>query len=144
MTRTLIAAFDPGVTTGVAWWEGLTFHSDQMDEETFYRWVDARCEQFDHIQIESFVINAGTVRKTVVYDSLYLIGYLRYAAWRCGIPRVEYTKPADVMASFPDAALKRAGFHTPGKGHANDAARHLAHHLVRTRKLSGSLFLPKG
>lgn len=137
----LIAAFDPGTTTGVAWLEGGVFHSDQFNEYDFYRWVDERCEMFDHMQIEKFVINAGTVKKVIVYDSLYLIGYLRYASWRCGFP-IDYTKPADVMAPFPDAALKRAGWHTSGKGHANDAARHLAHYSVRNRLMSGSVFLP--
>jgi hypothetical protein len=137
----LIAAFDPGTTTGVAWLEDGVFHSDQFDEAGLYVWVDDRCEVFDHVQIEKFVINAGTVKKVIVYDSLYLIGYLRYASWRCGFP-IDFTKPADVMASFTDAALKRAGWHTPGKGHANDAARHLAHYSVRNRLMSGSVFLP--
>lgn len=144
MSRTLVAAFDPGVTTGVATWNGETFDSFQLDEVGVYEWVDEQCENFAHHQIEQFVINASTVRKTIVYDSLYIIGFLRYARWRCIIPTIAYTKPADVMAPFPDAALKRAGWHKPGKGHANDAARHLAYHQVRTGKMSGALFLPKG
>jgi hypothetical protein len=143
MTMTdLIAAFDPGVVTGVAWITDGEFHSAQFDEHELYRWVDERCELFDHVRIESFIINAATIRKTVVYDSLYLIGYLRYSAWRCGFP-YSFTKPADVMASFPDAALKRANMHKPGLGHANDAARHLAHYLVKTGAVKASVFLPK-
>lgn len=137
----LIAAFDPGTTTGVAWLLDGVFHSQEFTVEELYVWVDEMCESFDHVQIESFIINAGTVKKTIVYDSLYLIGFLRYASWRCGFGTA-YTKPADVMASFPDAALKRAGWHTPGKGHANDAARHLAWYSVRNRLMSGSVFLP--
>lgn len=140
---TLIAAFDPGVTTGVAWLEDGVFHSDEFDEHGLYDWVDERCSLFDHVQIEAFIINAGTVKKTVVYDSLYLIGYLRYAAWRCGFP-IDFSKPAEVMAAFPDAALKRADMHYRGHGHANDAARHLARHMVKNRMISGSVFLPKG
>jgi hypothetical protein len=139
---TLVAAFDPGVTTGVAWLKDGVFGAEQFDEHSLYEWVDSQCELFDHIQIEQFIINAATIRKVRVYDSLYLIGYLRYAAWRCGFPTA-FTKPSDVMKPFDDAALKRAGMHTPGKEHANDAARHLAHRLVKTRALSGSIFLPK-
>lgn len=139
---TLIAAFDPGVTTGVAWLLDGKFHADQFDESQLYIWVDHHCEEFGHVQIEQFVINSGTVKKTIVYDSLYIIGYLRYAAWRCGFG-TSFTKPADVMAPFPDVALKRAKMHTPGKEHANDAARHLAHYMVRNRLISGSVFLPK-
>jgi hypothetical protein len=137
----LIAAFDPGVTTGVAWLRDGVFDSDQFDEHSLYEWVDSQCELFDQVQIEQFVINSGTMRKERVYDPLYIIGYLRYAAWRCDFP-IGFTKPADVMASFPDVALKRAKMHKAGKGHANDAARHLAHYLVKNRLISGSLFLP--
>lgn len=138
----LIAAFDPGVTTGVAWLEGEVFHSAEFTEHELYQWVDDRCEVFSHVQIESFIINAGTVKKTIIYDSLYLIGYLRYCAYRCGFP-FEFSKPADVMAAFPDTALKRAGMHYRGHGHANDAARHLARHMVKNRMISGSVFLPE-
>lgn len=134
----MIVAFDPGVTTGVATWQADTFDSFQLDEHELYRWVDDRCEDIDTTQVESFIIRPHT---QVVYDSLYIIGYLRYAAWRCGFT-VEFTKPADVMAPFPDAALKRANWFTPGKGHANDAARHLAHHLVRNRMMDAKVFLP--
>ena len=139
---TLIAAFDPGVTTGVAWLENGVFHSDQFNEDLLYQWVDTRCEQFDHVQIEQFLINAGTIRKTIVMEPIWITGYLRYAAWRCGFTTA-MTKPADVMKAFDDAALKRAGMHFPGHGHANDAARHLAAWMVRTRLVSGSVFLPK-
>jgi len=139
----MIVAIDPGVTTGVAWWVEDHFNADQFDEHSFYRWIDLNAGDITHCQVEMFVINAATVRKAVVYDSLYLIGYLRYKAFQTNFP-IAFTKPADVMASFPDAALKRANMFTKGKGHANDAARHLAFHLVKTRQIPGSLFLPKG
>lgn len=138
----IVMAFDPGVTTGVAWIENGEFHSEQWTEHEVYEHVDEWCEKLDHVRIEQFVINAGTVKKTIVYDSLYLIGYLRYCAWRCGF-EMSFTKPADVMATFTDAALKRANMHKPGQGHANDAARHLAHYLVKSGAVKGSVFLPK-
>jgi len=148
----MIIAIDPGVTTGVAWqitrhhggdmpFDATLFQSDEFDEHTFYRWIDQRAGDITHCQIEQFVINAATVRKTIVYDSLYLIGYLRYKAFQHNFP-IGFTKPADVMRPFPDVALKRAGMFNKGKGHANDAARHLAHYLVSTRRMSGSVFLP--
>ena len=141
-TDKFVMAFDPGVTTGVAWVEGGEFHSEQFTEHELYDWIDEICEQLDHVRIEQFVINAGTVKKTIVYDSLYIIGYLRYCAYRCGFG-TSFTKPADVMATFTDAALKRANMHKPGAGHANDAARHLAHYLVKSGAMKGSVFLPK-
>lgn len=140
MTDEFIIAFDPGITTGVAFLEKGVFHGLQWTEHEVYEHVDEWCDRFDHVQIEAFVINAGTVKKTIVYDSLYLIGYLRYAAWRCGFES-DMSKPADVMQSFPDSALKRVGWHTPGMGHANDAARHLARYMVKTRRMNGGDFL---
>lgn len=137
-----ILAFDPGVTTGIAWLEDGKFDSMELTEHEVYDYVDEWCEHVDHIQVEAFIITQATSKKTVVYDSLYIIGYLRYAAWRCGFS-MAMTKPADVMTPFADSALKRVGWHKPGMGHANDAARHLAHHLVKTRQMSGALFLPK-
>lgn len=95
----MIVAIDPGVTTGVAWHVGGNFYADQFDEHAFYRWIDLHAADITHCQIEMFVINAATVRKTIVYDSLYLIGYLRYKAFQCNFP-IGLSKPADVMASF--------------------------------------------
>lgn len=142
--RELVVAVDPGVTTGMAGVFGKndnTFWSGEWNEIDFYTWWDMHGQEVKHVQCEAFTINAATIRKTVVYDSLYLIGYLRYCSHRDGFT-LAFTKPADVMAPFPDAALKRAGMHSPGKGHANDAARHLAHYMVRHGR-SGSDFLPK-
>lgn len=143
----MIVAFDPGVTTGVAVATVVDgeyrFESFQLDEVGLYEWVDAHCSDFEHFQVEKFIITQASAKKDVVYDSLYLIGYLRYVAWRCQIPSVSYTKPADVMAAFSDTALKRAKMHNPGKVHANDAMRHLAYHLVVTHKIPGAQFLSK-
>lgn len=144
MSRCLVVAVDPGVTTGLASVKNKddsTFSSWQVDEKGMYHFFDSYGTDIRHVQCEAFTINAATIRKTVVYDSLYLIGYLRYCAHRDGFT-LTFTKPADVMSSFPDAALKRAGMHKPGLGHANDAARHLAHYMVRHGR-SGSDFLPK-
>ena len=142
--RDVVVAVDPGVTTGLAWVTGRddrSFHSIQVTEHEMYHWFDTNSASIKHVQCEAFTINAATIRKTVVYDSLYLIGYLRYCSHRDGWA-LAFTKPADVMSSFPDVALKRASMHTPGLGHANDAARHLAHYMVRHGR-SGSDFLPK-
>ena len=141
----MIVAIDPGVTTGVATYTAEhfdgPFHGAEFNEHDFYSWIEDNASTIEHCQIEQFVINAATVRKTIVYDSLYLIGFLRYMSHRHDFP-IGFTKPADVMQSFPDTSLRRAGWFKPGLGHSNDAARHLAHYMVRTRKLSGGLFLP--
>lgn len=143
--RTLIVGVDPGVTTGVATWdvETKTFHSFQADEHEFYEFVNGNADRVRHMQIEFFTINQATVRKTVVYDSLYLIGYLRFMSYSAGFP-IGFTKPADVMSSFDDAALKRVEWFQKGQGHANDAARHLSHYCTRNRLVEAKHYLPKG
>ena len=141
----MIYAFDPGKITGVSTW-------DQSDEDPFwagqfplpelYEVVDGWCDQMssNHVQIEKFTISAGTVRKAPESDPLDVIGYLKYASWRCGF-EIGWTKPADVMSTFTDAALKKAGMYVPGKGHANDSSRHLAWYLVKNRIRPASDFL---
>lgn len=135
--RKLIIAFDPGKITGVAMWEGTTaedadFTADQYTVEDLYVAVDEWCDTMDFAQIEKFTISQATIRKAAESDPLDVIGYLKYAAWRCGF-QIGWSKPADVMKTFPDAALKKAGMFTPGKGHANDATRHLAWYLVKNK-----------
>lgn len=133
-------AFDPGTTTGVAIWNDGIFTAYQFTVEELYAYVDSRCGGITNAQIERFTISAATLRKGRVDDPLDVIGYLKYAAWRCGFP-YRFSKPADVMQTFPDSALKRAGMFTTGKQHANDAARHLARSLVLDRLVDPKIFL---
>lgn len=137
-----VYAFDPGTLTGVVVWDadnGLTY-ADQLNVFDLYAFVDERCADIMHAQIERFTISERTIKASRVDDPLDVIGYLKYAAWRCEFPW-EFSKPSDVMATYTDAALKRAGLFTKGKGHANDAARHLARHLVRARLIDPKVFL---
>lgn len=135
-----IYAFDPGKITGVSHWNENGFWADQFTVEELYYFVDERCERMEFAQIEKFTISAGTVKKARETEPLDVIGYLKYAAWRCGFP-IGWTKPADVMATFTDASLKKAGMYIPGKGHANDSSRHLAWYLVKNRVRPASDFL---
>lgn len=140
-TPRIIAAFDPGTTTGIAWWSNGEFHADQFDIDGTYDWVDTRVRLFDHFQIEKFTISERTIRAARVDDPLDIIGFLKYKARKGRFP-FQFSLPATVMNAFPDVALRRASMFTKGKGHANDAARHLAYCLVKNKTLSGSLFLP--
>lgn len=135
-------AFDPGTTTGVAVWAdgALSPLSGQYDVESVYRLVDEHCSDIATAQIELFTITQATVRKARVSDPMDVIGFLKYAAWRCGWA-VAWTKPADVMRRFPDAALRKAGLYAPGRPHQNDATRHLAAALVKAGRLDPREFL---
>lgn len=138
----LIFAFDPGKLTGVAVWETDTreFWADQLEMEPLYEYVDSACGDFDFAQIEKFTITQATIRKARESAPMDVIGYLKYAAWRCGF-ECGWSMPAEVMKTFPDEALKKAGMFTRGKGHANDAARHLAWHLVKNKLRPAGDFL---
>lgn len=139
MTTTELWAFDPGTTTGVAIWTATTFTGVQLTVTELYELVDEACERIQFAQIERFTISARTIKASRVDDPLDVIGYLKYAAWRCGFP-VNFSKPADVMATFPDPVLKRAGLFTKGAPHANDAARHLARRLVMDKLIDPKVF----
>lgn len=106
------------------------FFSIQLDVEELYEYVDEWCEQIGFAQIEKFVITERTIRVARVDDPMDVIGYLKYAAWRCGF-MIGWSKPADVMKTFTDGALRKGGMYTKGCPHGNDAARHLAWNLVR-------------
>lgn len=137
----MIFAFDPGKITGVAKWDDEHgFWAAQFTVEELYQFVDDACEQIGFAQIEKFTISAQTIKKSRETEPLDIIGYLRYAAWRCGF-EIGWTKPPDVMATFTDASLKKANMFTPGRGHANDAARHLAWYLVKNGIRPASDFL---
>lgn len=137
----IIYAFDPGKITGVSTWTtGGGFSGHQFTVEELYEYVDDACDQIGWAQIEKFTISARTTKVARETDPLDVIGYLRYAAWRCGF-QIGWTKPADVMSTFTDASLKKAGMYLPGKGHANDSSRHLAWYLVKNGIRPASDFL---
>lgn len=145
----MIYAFDPGKLTGVSTWNTANatcdpprpeFWADQFTVTELYEFVDDACERIEFAQIEAFTISQQTLKKARETEPLDVIGYLKYAAWRCGF-QIGWTKPPDVMATFTDAALKKAGMFTRGKGHANDSARHLAWYLVKNRIRPASDFL---
>lgn len=130
----LVYAFDPGKLTGVAVWDTETseFFADQLTVHELYEYVDSACDQIGYSQIEKFTITERTLKVARETDPMDVIGYLKYAAWRCGFPW-GMSIPAEVMSTFPDKSLRKAGMFTTGKGHANDAARHLAWYLVRNK-----------
>lgn len=135
-------AFDPGKMTGVAYWDDGAFWSGQFTVPELYGHVDEWADDgwIEHMQIEKFTITTATIRKAREPDPMDVIGYLKYIAWKYEI-EVGWTKPADVMKSFPDPVLKKAGMFTVGAPHGNDASRHLAWKLVTAKVRAASDFL---
>lgn len=129
MTR--LIAIDPGKTTGIV----VKDHPSGMlqifegDFNTSCHYIEAAMQGAVHdsvfVIIERFIITLHTAKNTQAPWSLEMIGAVRWAAKK--ILDIELTmsdqNAAKRLAS--NDRLKQMGYYTPGKGHANDAARHL-------------------
>ena len=152
----MILAVDPGGTTGVALHGGLPvstyFFEVPGGHLGFVDWFHTRTDTSgayaDHhldIVCESFIPRPGAL--THQPDASYIIGYLKMWAHRKGMS-FKLQSPAQAKSFSTNAKLKAAGLYPVGKGHAQDAARHLLVHLVSTdpqgaiaRKLAEGLSL---
>ena len=125
----LVVAFDPGNTTGIA-----TVNTDRMGSLVTheFQWKDI-CRFLDGLQAydmpdvivyERFTITEGTAKLSPQTGPMDVIGALKYVANRQLIEIVAQT-PYDAKHFGTDARLKEYGWYTKGKGHANDASRHL-------------------
>lgn len=149
-----ILAVDPGLTTGFSIYrprvERLAlrnqggeedFESHQFSKEMFlHEWLPEAVKEFDTIVCENFIITAQTAKKSQAPWSLEQIGVLRWLATQQGA-RFVLQKPAEALAFGSDAKLKKLGWYKRGRGHANDAARHMVLYTVRKGLVDPALFL---
>lgn len=123
-----ILAVDPGGTTGWVTYDTETaeFESGQDSDrfEFCERAVGRIVAQVDVVVCEDFRITVQTAKKSQQPDALKIIGTLEYAA-HVVRKLVVLQTPGDAKRFSTDARLKKAGLWTPGRRHANDAARHL-------------------
>ena len=91
----------------------------------------------DVIVCEDFRITMQTAKKSAQPDALKIIGALDYLAFRDGAKFVLQT-PADAKRFATDDRLRKAGLWTPGRRHANDAARHLFLYLCKKGLLNAA------
>ena len=84
------------------------------------------------VACENFLITVNTAKKSQGDRqwSLEQIGVLRHLCHKHG-HGFELTTPSDAKTFCSNDKLRRAGFWTPGKGHANDSARQIAMALAR-------------
>lgn len=133
--RNRIIAFDPGKTSGWATFNRATetFESGQtnFDQTAILAHTEANTYR-DEIDIvsESFIITVNTAKNTQATWSLELIGIFRYVSRSLTGQDVKLQDPASAKRLMSDSMLKVLGWHKPGKGHANDAARHLGTFLL--------------
>lgn len=135
-----ILAVDPGLTTGWAFWDSAERSPSPGETEgpmefldLAHRWVEriSQLKMRDALVIaERFIITPETAKKTQAPWSLEISGGLRFLCHRYGVEYVQQT-PAEAKRLIHDDRLRALGWYQPGKGHANDALRHLAYGLVR-------------
>lgn len=121
----IIIGVDPGKKTGIFALEsetGARLWSTEISAFAAVSYVD------DYISLHSNVLLAverytiGSLKMTVQYDALEVIGTLRYLA-RKKSHRFQLQSRAE-KSRIPNDVLKSIGFYVPGFDDANDAARH--------------------
>ena len=143
MTR-YIYAVDPGKMTGLALFsvepgaEPTLEWSGEVDFSSFVFEARKAFELYgDNLEVicEKFTINAQTAKKAQAPYSLEVIGALKSIMLDNGRDpeSLMYQQPADAMAMFTNAKLKKLEYwHRGGAGHALDAIRHGLLRLVKT------------
>lgn len=137
--RRFILALDPGKKTGLASYdrETDTFRSGEADFDETCNYLMQPAAMFhpdvmhevNHgtldIVSESFLITVNTAKNTQATWSLELIGVARMVSHLYGRQPLVLQAPAAAKRLMSDDMLKTLDWYKPGKGHANDAARHL-------------------
>lgn len=124
-----VIALDPGLTTGVFHWTEDRWWAHEYSFDDTSRMLELICQSDIPtadiwIVAERFIIGPQTVKNTQAPWSLEMIGVARHFSRRyCG-RELTLQSPAEAKRFASDIRLKHLGWHTPGKGHANDAARH--------------------
>lgn len=128
---TLIAV-DPGKTTGVAVWEMHTPTPIGIELAPLGAARHVRkamdCEMAGTVFVicEAFVFSARTLHASFQPDALEVIGMMRLICWEQEQVMVTPLQQASSAKSLmTDARLKDLGWWVKGKGHANDALRHM-------------------
>jgi len=125
----MIVAFDPGVTTGVAYQRGNDVFVDQYagSHKTFYAMLKSL--EPSTLIVERF--NYQRRDKVELYP-VEVIGILRLYAEQYDAMMIEQT-PAQAKNFMTDDKLKKMGLWRAGMPHGHDAARHLMYYLIITK-----------
>lgn len=138
-----IAAFDPGVTTGIAHSTNLVtpegikriFQSFEIKpkdyphpHEILYDTISTLVPK--KIVYETFDFRSGQMG--AVFDGVEYIGIIQlYGQTKC-LEIIKQTPGHGKSGFWSDTKLKILGVHKPGKPHANDAMRHLLTYKAST------------
>lgn len=134
----MVLGLDPGGTTGVSY-----FHYDDSGVELLWHkqiegslqgFLNFHWDQLEDVWIDKIVCESFTLREGVHGADLspvYIIGALEAL-----YPTTEiiYQEPK-LKPLCDDTRLKRMGLHTPGRGHAMDAVRHVMIYLRNSKHM---------
>lgn len=141
-----VLAVDPGGTTG---WASLdptgNFQSGEVRDWLnwcSHVWRLLSTEEYT-VVVERYTVTTETAKKTRQYDALEIIGVLRWLCHLTGSPFVMQT-PSQAKSFGTDRKLHRIGWFLRGRGHANDAARHLLCYAVTHGLVDARQFLEEG
>ena len=125
---------DPGKLTGWAMLDNQDgFHSGQEDFAGIDDLVNAWGRMFGvtlWLGWEMYIVTQGGGRSGDPAYSLEVIGAVKSACRRHLVHTLS-PMPSAARKLGGDDKLKRVGWYTPGKRHANDAANHLLAYLLR-------------
>lgn len=125
----IVVAVDPGGTTGVACWMGDDrFLADEHKPLAACARVDRFLQGYGEqtlVVCEAYVVTQQTIRNTRQNDALEVIGAMRYLAWKYGATFGGLQQPSAAKRIVTNDRLRALNMWTVGKGHANDAARHV-------------------
>lgn len=129
---------DPGKTTGyAALYASERFASNELSPRATAAFVDVAARAFGPrlwLGWERYVVTQGGGRAGRPEHALEVIGILRATCERHGATVLQPVMSSARVVATPEM-LRQLGWHRPGKGHANDAARHLLAWALRARAL---------
>lgn len=134
----IVLGCDPGKMVGACVWsEGKMLHQGECDHLEFMGWADQVIPMYAawdlRVVCEQFDVGPETLTKRAdVHWATDVIGALWWACVKAEVPFVRSPRIAKKFGD--DLKLKQAGWFLPGKGHANDAARHCLTYLVNQKR----------
>ena len=135
-----ILAIDPGLTTGLAYYDedNGSFMSStevygrhELYEYLTQQWLFRGASDIE-VVIERWDVRKNTHQLSNQEDVRYIIGWVEGQCHMLGIPYVEQ-RPAEAKMFSTNDKLQKLGWYRGGEGHADDAARHLLVYLAKAK-----------
>lgn len=134
----VIVWFDPGKTTGAARYDPETDHfaSGQYTDVELHAMLLALIDNYRGRLAVGWELYIQTPRAkpgTQAKYSHHAIGIIENLCEKHDVPVLKGQPSSARSLKSTVVFLRRLGWYTPGKPHANDAACHLFRHLIRQR-----------